>query len=210
MPMTILRYAVSAAFILSLLLLTWQSIRTARFGKRPLFSRAAGQAGKGVIYAFGQGMMPWEKESARRHLPTYAAGMVYHGGIFSAIGWCFSRVFQLPLPGFVVGALQILMALGVLVGIGLLFKRLLKLPLRSISFPDDYLSNILVDVFLLSALLSTLSDRILPVFFVLAVITFLYMPLGKIRHCFFFFYSRILFGCYFGRRGVFPHQETGH
>ena len=31
-----------------------------------------------------------------------------------------------------------------------------------------------------------------------------YVPLGKIRHCLFFFPTRYFFGSYFGRRGVLP------
>jgi len=38
-------------------------------------------------------------------------------------------------------------------------------------------------------------------------VMFLYIPVGKIRHCFFFFYSRILFGLFYGRRGVLPQNK---
>ena len=206
---TILRYAVPVSFIFSFCLLTIQTLRTSRFGKPRLYSEGAGDPKKGVIYSFGKGMMPWEKESARKHLPTYIAGMVYHAGIFSALGWCFSLVFRISLPDFVVFVLQVCMAVGFILGLGLLIKRIVNLPVHAISFPDDYVSNIVVDFFLLTGLLASRWNEAVPAFFVVSIITFLYMPMGKIRHCFFFFYSRFLFGRYFGRRGVFPHTPTG-
>jgi hypothetical protein len=39
---------------------------------------------------------------------------------------------------------------------------------------------------------------------VVAMGLFLYVPLGKIRHCFFFFAARCHMGAHFGRRGTFP------
>jgi hypothetical protein len=35
-----------------------------------------------------------------------------------------------------------------------------------------------------------------------------YIPLGKIRHCLYFFFSRTFFGKFFGRRAVFPHPQA--
>lgn len=203
--LTILRYGVFAAAALSLGVLSFLVLRTRAFGRRRLHSQPRGKRLRGVAYALGRGMTPREKESAAKHLPTYAAGVMYHGGIFAAIIQALLMAAAVSVAGPVLGVLRALMAAGFAFGVGLLFKRLIKPTLRFISCPDDYLANALVDVFILSGLLS--SFRIVPqgVFFALAVLTFLYLPLGKIRHCFFFFYSRILFGSYFGRRGVLPH-----
>lgn len=204
--MVILRYTVLIMFIFGLTALTIQVLRGRRFGKRTLHSEGAGNPFKGISYALGKGMMPWEKESASRHLPTYISGMLYHAGIFAAIAWSLCLALGIPLPAILVHILAGFMLSGLLFGVGLLFKRILKIPMRSISCPDDYLSNMLVDAFLLSAFLSTLWSGIIPIFFIVSILTFFYMPMGKIRHCFYFFYSRILFGSYFGRRGVLPHK----
>ncbi|MGB2696422.1 MAG: hypothetical protein WBD28_01025, partial [Candidatus Zixiibacteriota bacterium] len=69
------------------------------------------------------------------------------------------------------------------------------------------LANILVDLLLLSALAATFAKTLFVPFAVIAIIIFVYIPFGKIRHCVFFFYSRILFGDFFGRRGVIPHPS---
>jgi len=203
--MTTLRYGVFAAAAASLGLLSFLVLRTLTFGRRRLHSQARGNRAGGVAYAFGRGMMPWEKESARKHLPTYAAGMIYHAGIFAAILYALLLAASVSPDGAVLAVFRALMAAGFAFGAGLLLKRILKPAMRYLSCPDDYLSNVLVDLFVLSGLLASFLRAAVPVFFALAVLTFLYMPLGKIRHCFFFFYSRILFGSYFGRRGVLPH-----
>jgi hypothetical protein len=205
--MTLLRYGVFVALCFSLVLLTVQVLQTLSFGRRRLHSRAEGKPLKGITYAFGRGMMPWEKESAARHLPTYLAGMVYHAGIFAAIIFVLLLAAGIRPPTSALTVLRILLAAGFLSGTGLLLKRTVKPQMRYISCPDDYVSNLLVDSFVLSGLLSSWMAATAPVFFGLAILTFLTMPLGKIRHCFFFFYSRLLFGSYFGRRGVLPRRR---
>jgi hypothetical protein len=205
--MAFLRYSVFAAFFFSLVLLTFQVLQTRSFGRRSLHSVAAGKRLPGIAYALGRGMMPWEKESAARHLPTYIAGMIYHVGVFAAIlsVLLLAAGIQLPAPGITI--FRLLLAVGLFSGTALLLKRVSQPKMRSISCPDDYVSNLLVDGFVFSGLLSSWLTAAEPVFFAAAILIFLYMPLGKIRHCFFFFYSRILFGSYFGRRGVLPRRR---
>jgi hypothetical protein len=206
--MAFLGYSVFAAFFFSLVLLTVQVLQTRSFGRRRLHSRPKGDPWKGVAYSFGRGMMPWEKESAARHLPTYLAGMIYHGGIFAAVFSVLLLAAGIRPPGAVVTVLRILLGGGFLSGTGLLLKRLINPKMRSISCPDDYVSNLLVDGFVFLGLLSSWLTAAKPAFLIVALLTFLYMPLGKIRHCFFFFYSRMLFGSYFGRRGVLPRKRS--
>jgi len=207
MIMAILRYGVFMSLAVSLSLLAFLVLRTLTFGRRRLHSPAEGSRRKGIAYAFGQGMMPWEKESAARHLPTYIAGMIYHAGIFAAVFWGLCLAAGIRPPRAILPGVQFLMAAGFLSGTGLLLKRVIRPKMRYISCPDDYVSNLIVDGFVFSGLLSTWLTAAIPVFLITAIITFLYMPLGKIRHCFFFFYSRLLFGTYFGRRGVLPRQK---
>lgn len=205
--MTVLRYIVLVAFVASLGLLTIQALGTLRFGRRRLYSEPRGSRWKGVAYAFGRGMMPWEKESAARHLPTYVAGMSYHAGIFSAIFCALSLAASVRLGPALVLVLQVLMSAGFLAGTGLLVKRTIKPEIRHISCPDDYAANLIADIFILCGLLAVRFEALRIVFLSAAAVTFLYMPLGKIRHCFFFFYSRFLFGSYFGRRDVLPRRR---
>jgi hypothetical protein len=70
-------------------------------------------------------------------------------------------------------------------------------------------SNLLVNIVLAAALLVTYSFVSQAVLFWTVIALSLYIPLGKIRHCVFFFYTRILFGAFFGRRGVLPNRVAG-
>jgi hypothetical protein len=56
--------------------------------------------------------------------------------------------------------------------------------------------------------LAVINESFLIPMYLIGAITFVYVPLGKIRHCLYFFFSRTFFGKFFGRRAVFPHPEA--
>ena len=184
--------------------LIWLTIRTRNFRNDPRYAQARGSRLSGILYAFGPAMMPWRKESARNHLATYLLGIVYHVGVFA--GWT-TLVIHLadgtPAP-FITSTVVWLMIAGAVAGMVLLIKRLANAAIRSISCPDDVASNLIVDLFLVTGILVSFSVVSPTWWYVIAIALFLYMPLGKIRHCAFFFTTRILYGIFFGRRGVFP------
>jgi hypothetical protein len=153
-------------------------------------------------------MLPWEKESASKHLPTFFAGILYHVGIFAAIFFLITALLLINLPDAAIQIVRLLAVIGLLSGIGLLAKRLALPYMRFISCLDDYIANILVGLLLLSTILATYYYVLRFAMMVVAIILLLYIPAGKIRHCVFFFYSRILFGKFFGRRGTLPHPST--
>jgi nitrate reductase gamma subunit len=96
---------------------------------------------------------------------------------------------------------------GALAGFGLLGRRIVRPSLRGISSADDYISNVLVTMFVVLAAGTTMLDTLIVPFALFSALLMLYLPLSKIRHCFFFFYTRILFGSFYGRRGIVPHRE---
>ncbi|NIO47860.1 MAG: hypothetical protein GTN73_00250 [Candidatus Aminicenantes bacterium] len=202
--LSLLRFGVIVSFLLSVIALSLLVLKTFSFGKKAVYAKPLGDAKKGISYAFGRGMLPWEKESSGKHLPSYFAGMSYHAGVFAALFYLLSLIFSLELSGLLVNILRFLFVLGFLGGVTLLSKRILLPAMRKISCPEDFASNIIADLFLIFALVHTYSARTAPLFFLLAIVMFLYIPVGKIRHCFFFFYARILFGLFYGRRGVLP------
>ena len=151
-------------------------------------------------------MMPWEKESAQKHLPTYIAGIFYHSGVFSGMVYLLSLIIPFGFSAYLLQILRILVSVGILCALGLLVKRLSVGYMRAISCLDDYISNALVTFILVLVLLDSFLSSVRSILFLVTIILLLYIPLGKIRHCFFFFYSRILFGQFFGRRGVLSQK----
>ena len=152
-------------------------------------------------------MLPWEKESAAKHIWTYMGGILYHIGILVTMLFLTTILLHISFPMIWLYLARILLAIGLFCGVALLIKRILKPHLRSLSSGDDYWANFLVDLFILLALITTYAEKALIPFLIIAIITFIYIPFGKLRHCVFFFYSRIIFGAYFGKRGVHPHPS---
>jgi hypothetical protein len=202
--LSILKTGVILSCIASLISLSILVRKTFSFDRKPLYAKPRQGGIRGILFAFGRGMMPWEKESAAKHLPTYIGGIIYHAGIFAALIYLFALVFSFELPETLISPLRILLSLASLCGLAFLGKRILLPALKKISCPDDFFANGIVDIFLLLAFVHTYVPSIAPFFFLLATVMFLYIPMGKIRHCFFFFYTKILFGLFFGRRGILP------
>lgn len=177
--------------------------KTQAYGRRMLHAAPAGDPKAGVHYAFTKAMSPMAKESVRENLPSYLAGMAYHTGLFTAMALLVARLVGASLPLFLVWPSRALLAVGVMGGLALLFKRVLKAELRGLSHPDDFVANLLTTAFVALALFGPEKLWLLS-----AILLLLYVPLGKIRHCFFFFSTRSSFGAFFGRRGVFPPEPS--
>ncbi|MCX6836162.1 MAG: hypothetical protein NTW07_13745 [candidate division Zixibacteria bacterium] len=202
---SILKIGTVLATVYVLVALAWMLVRTGRRGLKPTFATGLGSENKGIVYAFFKGMLPSEKESVRKHLPTFVGGLLYHAGVFAAFTYLGLQIVQVEVWPSALLLIQILMTLGLVCGAALLLKRLVLRKMRVISTPDDFVANILVDLFLVFAISTTIWSTILPVYLVMTMLLLLYVPMGKIRHCVFFFCTRTIFGRLFGRRGVLPH-----
>jgi nitrate reductase gamma subunit len=203
----VLKLGVAGSVLFCLVVLTLMVVRTLAFGRRRTYAHPQGSSFAGILYAFGLGMLPWEKESAAKHIWTYISGILYHLGILMAMFFLATVLLGISLTQTFLQPARILLIIGSVSGVALLLKRILKPQMRFLSGDDDYLANILVDVLLLSALAATFAEAMLVPFLAVAIIIFIYIPFGKIRHCVFFFYSRVLFGDFFGKRGVLPHPS---
>ena len=178
--------------------------RTLPADKSPL----KGNPQHGITYAFTLGMMPWVKESTRIHMIAYLRGIGFHVGIFTAIGALIISPFWGLLPGVVTFLIMIVLGTGTLLGAAGGVMRLAEHNLRGLSIPDDHFAVWLVTVWMAVAALAVWNEAFLAAFYILSAITLAYIPLGKIRHCLYFFFSRTFFGRFFGRRAVFPHTEA--
>jgi hypothetical protein len=155
-----------------------------------------------VLFAFTLGMAPWEKESTRIHWIAYLRGIFFHVGIFLAFGVLLASPWLSLLPGWVIWFAAALTGIGALFGFAGIFMRLAGPNERKLSLPDDYASVFLTSLFAMLAAATLIWSNLLPAFYGIAGVMMAYIPISKIRHCVYFFYSKFFFGFGFGRRGV--------
>lgn len=153
-------------------------------------------------------MSPRKKESAYLHLPTYTAGILYHLGTFLGILIFFTSLAGWAIPSPFLQAVAVFLALSGLAGAAILVKRIWKKGLRSLSLPDDYLSNLLVTGFHLLTATGLLFPRLLPLYYLWCGFLLLYIPFGKLRHLLYFFAARVQLGYFFGWRDSWPPKKT--
>ena len=196
----------STTWALAALVATWLQARA--YGKRTLFARAAGDRIAGVRYAFTAAMLPEAKESVMIHLPSYLAGIAFHLGTFAAFGLLAASIAgsRVSAPAFWLACVATLA--GTIGGLALLGKRIATPYLRGLSAPDDFVANVLTTAFVALAGATVLVAALRNVWLVAASLLLFYLPIGKIRHCLFFFSTRAHLGAFFGYRGVLPPSGT--
>lgn len=189
---------------LSVLALLYHFILLVRTGRPVDYALRAGNTGRAIIYSITTAMSPSKKESAYLHLPAYGAGIFYHLGTFLSFLIFILLMTGISPTGHLRTAISIFLAVTSLSGIWILFRRFFNRGLRSLSNPDDYLSNLLVTIFQIMTVLALWSEAFIPVYFIEVSILLLYMPFGKLRHVVYFFAARYHLGYFFGYRGTWP------
>lgn len=168
---------------------------------------AKGSPGAGVAYSYAATVVPWMMSSATQHWTRWLEFGLYHIGAGLAI----LSTFTLPFaPAIMIQpvriAFAVFVALALIVGVLRLRRRLTNPDLRVISTPDDYFALAAVEVFffltVMTLVLNTPGWR-LAYFLVTAAFLF-YVPFSKISHYVYWFFSRVLMGVRYGRRGVMP------
>jgi hypothetical protein len=181
--------------------------RLISLGKPKDLSHQKGDIIPSLMYAFSGAMSPTRKESAFLHIPTYIAGIFYHLGTFVSIFVFFFFLAQIainePIAQFIAGFL----AIAVLCGFGILIKRMVIKRLRTLSNPDDYISNLLVTFFQLLTAAVLLHENWQPAYYIIVSILLVYIPLGKLKHAVYFFAARYHLGYFYGWRGVWPPKK---
>ena len=179
-------------------------IRLVRPGDR---SPARGSANAGVVYALSLGMMPWAKESTRRHALAYLRGVGFHATVFLCFGIFLVSPWLGNIPAIIRTGLAVVTGIGAVLALLGFLSRFSEKSLKALSTPDDYFAILLVSLYLAVSALAAWNLALLPLFYLFTALVFVYMPLGKIRHCIYFAFSRLFFGKFFGRRGVYPHNQ---
>jgi len=180
-------------------------------------SKREGDIKGAVLYSFVKAMAPGNKESAYLHLPTYTAGIIYHIGTFLTlllfIVFMVMTIFGIEIP-FNLSFLThfTLIIAGILFftslsGLLILAKRVVNKELRSLSGPDDYLSNIITTLTQLVTAFFMIFSTAKVVYFVIMTLFFLWLPVGKTKHLMYFFFARYHLGFFYGWRGTWPQKS---
>jgi hypothetical protein len=193
-----------SAFILLFVSLAAIIVRSRKIPVARNHSVPRGSGAAGILYAFTLAFAPWTKESARRHLPTYMASVVFHIAVFALIGLLAASLVTTSWDPQLRAALAVLFALGLACGLGLLVKRTAVAVMRKISTAEDYLTNLLVDIALAAGISAAVEPVFIPLFQVVGALLLLFAPLGKLRHMVFLITSRWHWGKFYGRRGIRP------
>jgi hypothetical protein len=200
--LTITRIIATVGLVLGLLgiILKIREIMNRPFKKD--LARERGSVGRAILFAFTLGMAPWEKESTQIHWVAYLRGIFFHIGIFMAFGVLLASPWLSLIPKWIIWLAAVITGLGAVFGFAGIFMRLAGPNERTLSLPDDYFSVFLTSLFIVLACATLLWPSVLPAFYVVTGILGAYIPISKIRHCVYFFYSKFFFGVSFGHRGV--------
>ena len=168
-------------------------------------------AKRGAIYSLFNIFMPWTMSSTRQHLFFYLQFGIFHVAVATSITMSIVMPYfpQLISGKLTITLLQVLFALGCLIGLGRFIRRVVSPYIRAISTPDDFFSVALLTVWLAFACMAAPNNRgetefwILGYFLLTAFFLF-YVPFSKISHYIFYPFTRWYLGKTLGHRGVYP------
>ncbi len=209
--MTAILLAQSAAVIGLAIAALGVGLRWRRLTRRPVpvdRTPAKGNPGRGVAYALTLGMAPWSKESTRLHVVAYLRGVGFHLAVFLGLAAVAASPWWPVVPGQVRLGVAVALGAGAILGIAGSLMRLVEVHLRTVSTLDDHFAVAWVTVFLIVTALALWDSAFSVPMYLVTALMLAYIPLGKIRHCLYFFFSRVFFGRFVGRRGVLPHPAT--
>jgi nitrate reductase gamma subunit len=119
---------------------------------------------------------------------------------------------QIMTPGVtLICQLSIILALAA--GVFRLIRRILVPEMRVISSPDDYFSIIILNIYLVAALIGITylhSTYASIAFFGMTTFFLIYVPFSKISHYLYYPFNKYFVGKHLGHRGVYPknYQEN--
>ncbi|MDE3090743.1 MAG: hypothetical protein KGJ80_15315 [Chloroflexota bacterium] len=187
-------------FSVSVFASRWTAMQTLPFGKD--LSRPKDSALRGILYAFTLGMAPWAKESTRLHMAAYLRGIAFHIGIFAGLAALLASPWFDLIPEIIRVPFAFIIGVGALMGAAGGIMRIVEHNLKAISTPDDHAAVWLVTFFLAAMTAALLSTAFVPAMWLVGAAMLVYAPLGKIRHCIYFYFGRLFYGIHVGRRGI--------
>jgi uncharacterized membrane protein len=203
--------------VLLLLSIVWAlaalavEVMLARGGGRRDYSQRTGSPMKGVAYAFTVAMLPANKESVSRHPAKFAIGVAMHIGVILALLCVVLLVIWPQLGREAMSLFRPVVAIALVASLYLLVRRIASRDLKALSAPDDYLAIAATCGLLAFACFVSTDVAGQTALLIYAMLLFVYLPLGKLRHAVFFFVARADYGRRLGYRGIYPpaRRERG-
>ena len=177
-----------------------------------------GSKAGGVVKSFLKGILirpfiPWVKNTFKRNPLIYVGGGLFHLGLFAVIilGTPHMLVWKsllgfgwptLPLP-----IVDWLAAVAIVAMLVLLINRIIHPVLKLISGPAEYLAWLLVFLPMVTGYMMTHHmwlqyDALFSLHMLAVDVLLIWIPLSRISHFIFYFFSRAIHGQEFGKRGV--------
>jgi nitrate reductase gamma subunit len=173
---------------------------------------ARGVQREGIRYAYATLARPWDLPSTRRHWFRWLEFALFHLAVAIAIALTFLIPYapRLVSPPTVTHFLQAAIALGALVGLSRLARRLVRPEMRVISSPDEIFSLVMLVVWMLAGVLAApmRSEPAILTFFLLTTFLLIYVPFSKISHYIYWPFIRFYLGKQLGHRGVYPPKAV--
>jgi nitrate reductase gamma subunit len=173
---------------------------------------ARGAHRKAITHAYATLAMPWKLPSTRKHWFRWLEFALFHLAVTTAIAMTFlipyaQRLIDSPA---VIHSLQATFALGGLIGLSRLVRRLARPEMRVISSVDDIFSLAMLALWMAAGALAVpmRNEPAIVVFFLLTTFFMIYIPFSKISHYIYWPFIRFYLGKHLGHRGVYPPKAV--
>lgn len=220
----VLAFARGPLFQVSLLIfiggMAYRFINVVLLGWRRSRVPGRGSQTVGVVRSYLKALLiwpfiPWTRRTFSRNPVIYLAGGLFHLSLFIVIflGTAHMLAWK-SLLGFGWGTLPLpivdwMAAVGIVAMVALFINRLVHPVLKLLSGPSEWLSLLFVFLPMVTGYMMThhmfFQYEVLYSLHMLAVdVLLIWIPLSRISHFMFYFFSRTIHGQEFGKRGVRP------